>query len=340
MDFEKMKREEEAAVEAMYGKKEVPSEDESHPEEFLIDDDDFEDVESAPEATTQDDEETTVQSEHKESTPRTSWKKRYASYKATTDNTIFELRKEVAGWKSRMASREDTIDELTKEVRRLTQEAVSKVDPFDGVFSPEEVDLIGPEAVDIIKKAIDSRVGKTTEDPAIKALEAKLERLEKEKRDAMKREAESIQTESMEQIKARLSKLVPDWSTIDLEPGFEKYITGTDEASGVQRLKFFQTAINDRNVSALAGFYNHYKSLKPKSKQEVLASRVTPSGNGGSESSPLGRDNPKKVYSIKEYTDFMDSVARGDYRGSAARRKEAQLIERQFDTAMIEGRIR
>jgi len=322
MDLEKLHEEEKALDKLVYGEEETPT---SPQEEEVKTEDKVEEESKQPEV------------DQKPKKPRTSWKKRYTNYKATTDNTIFELRKELAAWKSQVASKDSIVEDLQKELSKLKQKLTEKVDPFEGVITKEDEDLIGPEAVEIIKKAVKSRP--TTDDSRYQMLQEEIESLKREKREQLKREAEAVEKDSLLNLKRKLTALVPDWETLDLEDGFKEYINDADPASGLPRSKFFLNAVSTFDVERVASFYNAYKALKPKSKEEILESKVTPAG-GGSEENDKKVDESKKIYSIQDYNRFMDDLAKGKYNSTAQLRKEAAVLERKFDLAIMEGRMR
>jgi hypothetical protein len=316
MDLEKLHEEEKELDKLVYGEEETPTPPQEEPEVK---------VEEQPEV------------DQKPKKPRPSWKKRYTNYKATTDNTIFELRKELAAWKSQVASKDSLVEDLQKELSKLKQKLTEKTDPFEGVITKEDEDLIGPEAVEIIKKAVKSRPN--NDDSKYQKLQEEIDNLKREKREQLKRESEAVEKDSLVNLKKKLTTIVPDWESIDLEDGFKDFINDADPASGLPRSKFFLSAISTFDVERVASFYNAYKALKPKSKEEILESKVTPAG-GGSEENDQKVDESKKVYSIQDYNRFMDDLAKGKYNSTAQLRKEAAVLERKFDLAIMEGRMR
>lgn len=333
MDFEKMKQEEDAAVEMMYGKRtNVVDEDLAAigttftPEDLEEDNDDdplVEDVTLNDSGT----QETTT------SKPRLSWKKRFTSYKASTDNTIRELRENAARLNVMIAEKDDEIATCNKKIATLEQTIVGSVDPYKDIFTEADEEMIGSEAVGIIKKAMQAKGSGSN--ATVERLEKELEAIRKEKLDAAKREQAKYKADSLESLKVKLSSIVPDWNDIDLEPQFKTYIEGYDDVSGFPRGKLFSNAVNIGDVAGVARFYKEYQNLKPKSRTDILAEHVTP--NSGGASSSDGTQQNKRLYSLAEYTKFMDDVTKGKYKHN---RKEALKQERIFDIAFSEGRIR
>lgn len=262
---------------------------------------------------------------------RVSWKKRYATYKASTDSTIYGLRQELASVKSELADKYDEIDELSKEISELKKNVSAGKDPFEGVISPEDREIIGDEAVDVIKKIIDSK----PEDPRVTEMQKEIERYRKEKTESLRREQEKLKRESQSQFKDKLLAKVKNFETVDSDPEFHSYLQEIDEDSGVPRGKLFAAAVASRDVKGTARFYLDFESLKPKTREEILSSKVSPKGSNHSVVDDSGSKN-KKTYKISEYEKFMTDLTKGKYRG---REKEAKQIEASFDRALQEGRV-
>ena len=337
MDFEKLKREEEEAMEAFYGKKEEVKETVEDQDEDTEDNSaDAEETSSLLQDSLTKDEVDEVPAKDDIETPSSpeknvSWKKRFTSFKASADSTIYELRRESAQKSHRIATLLEDNDSLKKEISKLEAKISGSVDPYQGVFTVEDEEVIGPEAVQIIKKAMKAQ---GSSNPQVEKLMSELEELKKEKREKLKDEYDSFKAKSLEDLKAKLSSQVSDWPILDTDPKFGEFIKGIDPISGSPRSKLFSSAIESGDVANVARFYKEYKALRPKSKEEILAAKVSPVSGGGETSE--GKPNTK-IYSINEYIRFMDEVARGKWR---TRQKEAQLIERKFDLARVQGRLR
>lgn len=351
MDLERLKREEEEAEKAMFGSgeedlsdKETPSPDDEGSDDVEDNENDesnsfthestkvttqSEDTDDDEDDSDEDDESTQSKPTKK---PRVSWKKRFASYKATTDSTIYSLRQELASTKSELADAYDSVDEMKKELASIKRQLTSSKDPYEGLVSDEDKELLGEEAINVIKKL----ASKKEEDPRIAQLQEELEELRKEKKKALKREQENFQVESQNKLKTGLLKLVPNFERIDMDPDFHKYLQGVDEDSGIPRSKLFASAVTSRDVKGTARFYLDFNSLKPKTREEILSSKVKPTGSGASSTDDSGNKGKKKMYHYQEYSKFMDDIGRGKYRGKEDEKKKWLAI---YDRALEEGRM-
>ena len=328
MDLSKLKAEEDAAVEALYGKQSIenPSEEAPIPEEgnesVPVPETIATEHIPEPEATT----ETTPTKKPKKE--RVSWKNRYANYKAATDATIHELRLENASQRETILTLQNEVAKVQNDMANLSASTKKE----ESLFTQEDEDILGPEAIAIMEKAMKA---KETEDPRVKSLEQELEILKRERLEAAKREKEKLASDGMQVLKSKLTELFPKWSELDTTSEFADYIKGIDPISGHPRELLFQRAMQSRDIERILSFYKNFDKLtNPTQKEDVLAGMITPTGRKVSESNP--DSNPKKTYKMSDYRKFMDDYTKGLYRG---REKEARKIELTFDKALMEGRM-
>lgn len=266
---------------------------------------------------------------------RTSWKQRYANYKASTDNTIYNLRKDNAALKLDVDNLQESMNDFRKKMKEEARAKVSSEDPFKDVFTQEDVDVLGPEAIEVMKRALNTtRQTTPTNNEELDELKAEMNKLKQDRRKSMEKEAASLEEETFDKFKVSLSKIVPTWTQIDVDPKFAEFIKGVDEYSGLPRKELFARSVHSRDARRTALFYEDYMKLMPKTKEQILSSKVTPTGS--TSSSPPDSRVPKS-YSINDYESFMSDYAKGKYRG---REKEAQILEAKFDRAFQEGRLR
>lgn len=320
MDWNKLEAEEKELEARIFGEKQ---EDTSPP--------DLENEEEVEEVV----EETTEEVEaHEPSKPRTSWKQRYANYKASTDNTIYTLRKDNASLKVDLEGLHQEISDMRDKMKEFQAKATEHEDPYKEVFTEDDVEVLGPEAIEVFKRALKTTNKSSQSSQEVEELREELKRIKEDRRKQAHKEAASLEEESFEKFKGNLTKMVPDWQSIDVDPKFAQFIDDADEFSGLPRKVLFQRAVQGRDTQRVALFYQDFIKTMPKSREQILASKVTPTG---SQSSQASEDSSKKLYSLKEYERFMEDVIKGKYRG---REKDARLLEAKYDRAFIEGRLR
>lgn len=243
---------------------------------------------------------------------RVSWKKRYSTYKASSDATIYSLRQEVVQAMT-------TVDKLRTQVNELTKSIADKQpDPFKSAFTSEDMDIFGEDAVNSMQRATEN---------AIAPLKRELEETRKK---LQEKELADVQNQTVQAKTIFLNKLadaVPDYAEIDTDKKFAEWITGIDENSGFSRLHLFKTAEKNGDVGRVASFMNEFKATRA-TKVNPLDSKVTPTSSSTAKATSVVPEQITQAYINKFYADY----AAGKYRG---REKEAQAIERKIDKAYM-----
>lgn len=332
MSLDRIQREEEAAekefLEAMNG---TPTEDESNnsePEATFEDSVVEEDIEDQPvQETIVEDAigDTTQELTEQPKKPRTSWKKRYTNYKTSTDQKLFQLRRENADLSERVARLTAKQEELLVAIKNTKKPE----DTFRGAITPEDEELLGTEAIDVMKRATDA---------ATADLKAELEQLRRDKVDRARREAEVARESSTADLMSRLDNVVEGWQDIDEDPKFGNYLDQVDPLSGLTRKVLFGNSISAGDVEGVARFYRGYADTLPPTRESILERKVAPIGEGAGTTVDETINPRVKTYSISEYENVYESLNKGDYKSQAEKK---QLLERAalLDKAFIEGRI-
>ena len=274
-----------------------------------------------------------------EKNKRTDWKNRFTRYKASTDLTINQLRQDRAKLVSDVDDLKTRLSEVMKKFKSMEAKHAESFDPTEGIITPEQEELLGPEAVTVLKNIAKTLIVQAREgtQPEVDTLREQLEELQRKRAEETKKAAELEQRQDMANFKDRLVRAVPDFDKLDVDEKFGEYLEGVDEASGYPRVHLYKTAIQGRDVLGVARFYNDFRSTKPKTRKDILEESVSPVGDSASTSSPLDASSgSKKRYSIQDYNTFMDDQSKGLYRG---REKEARQKEMMFDKAFVEDRI-
>lgn len=327
--MDKLLAEEKEAEAMMYGdKEEAPSEEALSPEQ--------EEEVSAPEGESTEAESEAEVAGESEKPKRVNWKKRFIGYKSATDDTLRELRERNHYLENQQGILKTQLNELSTALQTFKAEAESKKDPFEGVFSQEDVDLLGPEALAAMKKAAlatKSKEESSQSSAELKALKAELNQIKQQEKARQQARAKKESDDSLESMKVKLAKMIPQFEAIDSDPNFTEFLNDLDSHSDHIRLDLFSNAVNQRDVAGAARFYKEYAQLS-QSKESFLDDYVTPAGDGATQSDPQARG--KKHFHVSEYESFMDDLTKGKYKG---REKEAQKLEMMFDKAFMEDRI-
>jgi hypothetical protein len=246
------------------------------------------------------------------------WEKRFKGYKSTSDATIYGLRQENLSLREEIQRQADVTSNLAKKISDMqTQE----IDPYKDLFTDEERDVLGDEALAALKKANEAMVANR-----IKPLEEQLERERQERRDAEKKRIEQERTKNTTEFLKKLEAIVPNYAKIDVNPKFIQWLKGQDEDSGYPRVNIFHNAQRAGDVRRVAEFFLRYEALTAP-KPSKLEKKITPTGTGGI---PTARKQQKQTSGLsqKKIEEFYDAVAAGEYRN---RPKEQQAMEEKID---------
>jgi hypothetical protein len=242
--------------------------------------------------------------------------KRFANFKAASDATIHGLRTQAVQFQEDMVKMQNIIQTLTEQLNAAT----AKKDPYDGLFTPEEKDLIGEETLAAMAKA-----NKAALDSRIKPLQDQLEQQKKQSQNQRDADLARQKRELSESFFGKLESLVPNFRKTDTNLGFLQWMKEADAASGYPREVIFKRAQANGDVGRCAEFMLQYRALlAPKDK---LAGKTTPTSSASGK-----RPVPKKPTTPQITPAFIDKfyqdAIRGKYKG---KEKERQAIEKLID---------
>jgi hypothetical protein len=255
------------------------------------------------------------------------YEKRFNNYKASTDVTIRDLRADLANQKIRYANLQKNLIDLTSQLRE------AKGSSSSNIFTEDEVDILGESAANALDKGVKAML-----DSKIKPLEEELERNRKESADRSIREAQEVIKGRYTDFLSKLGKLVPDYETINVSPGFLQYMKDVDTPSGMPRSKVFEKAEEALDVWRVASFFTDYsKTIKIESLEDA----VNPTGSAGSPSSTskIGEGKDSTVVTSAFIDKFYEDYSKGKYKTKKGR-EEAARIEAIIDKAVFSGNVK
>jgi hypothetical protein len=254
-----------------------------------------------------------------------SYKKRYSSFKASADKTIYNLRREIASFRVANSELQNQIDNLSLKLAQLTS---TSNDPLKDIITDDDVINIGEEAIDVIK-----RVTKQASEASTAPLQDEIKKLKMEKIQEQKRLAEERHKVAYNRFLINLEEIVPDYAAINLDSKFKEFMEGHDDLTGQSRLASFRQAEEYLDAQRVADFFLTFKESQPRSKKEKLEENMTPTGSSSAE---VGKGKVVETFTARQVEDFFNDIARGVYRN---RQKEANELETRISKAYIEGRI-
>lgn len=254
-----------------------------------------------------------------------SYKKRYSSFKASADKTIYNLRREIASFRTANSELQNQIDSLSLKLAQLTS---TSNDPLKDIITDDDVINIGEEAIDVIK-----RVTKQASEASTAPLQDEIKKLKMEKIQEQKRLAEERHKVAYNRFLINLEEIVPDYAAINLDSKFKEFMEGHDDLTGESRLASFRQAEEYLDAQRVADFFLAFKESQPRSKKEKLEENMTPTASNATE---VTKSKTVETFTARQVEDFFNDIARGVYRN---RQKEANELEARISKAYIEGRI-
>lgn len=252
---------------------------------------------------------------------------RYNNLRAATDQDKFQSRTKIAGLQ---AENEQLYADNTA-LRNTIAASEANVDTMADIFTEEDIDVLGDDAINVFKKAI-----KAATEKSINPLKAQLEEARNQGIKNKKGQAEASKAEAYNIFLGSLATRVPDWATINVEDGFKAYMKETPEGSNHTREADLADAVQVGNSRWAATFFNEYKAAR-QAPIDALEKKVMPKSSN--RSTVTTQERGKKTYPYAEYSRFMTQLTKGKYNTDATQRKLGEQLERMYDRAYAEGRI-
>ena len=239
------------------------------------------------------------------------------------------------------------VEELTQKVNELTAKPTTPepppAEPPPNQGTDADVDAFGADLVDLMR-----RIAVETDGGARKALQAEIDRLKAlipDLQTKVQGASEVAEITRRRAYFASLKELVDDYETVNVDPAFVDWLSGTDPLSGLGLSVLLGDAFEKFDVVRTAKIFEAFKketgraptppAPTPEPEKPSLEAEVSPGQSGTS--TVITPDDGKKIWSSAEVHEFYTAVTRGDYRG---RQEEARRIDAEIDRALIENRVR
>jgi hypothetical protein len=244
--------------------------------------------------------------------PTEDWEKRFKGYKSTTDATINGLRRQELHLREELQKADERVQDLA---RKFAELQTSKVDIFDDLFTKEEKDVLGVEALSALKKANEAMVA-----ARVKPLEDQLNQERIARQDEQKRQLEAQKQKAEQEFLSKLKGLAPNYAEIDRNPRFIEWMRMMDSESGLSRAAVFKNAQNIGDVRRVAEFFLEFEQFSRPKPNQRLERKVTPTKEPAAPTPPAKRKGT--VIDQKFVEDFYDACISGKYRGKEKERQE------------------
>lgn len=253
------------------------------------------------------------------------WEERYKSLQGLFNQQVPELQSKV---KTLQSNLDEAITRLNRasEQQERTPEQTPQADPKD-------VENFGADLVDMVSRVAGQAIGK-----AAQMLDSKVAQFEKQIAQLQATVQGTTQQVAMTTEQAffdRVTKLVPEWEQVNVDPAFLAWLSETDPVYGINRQAALQKAQDSLNADHAAAVFKAFLGpQKPAVKApDPLDKQVSPKGAATVAPTPV----EAQVLTQAQITKFYDDVRRGMYRGNDA---EVARVEQIINTALSEGRVR
>ena len=268
---------------------------------------------------------------------RRSWKNdylelenRYKLLRQSSDHFKFETRQQIGNLQNELAAAQERNADLQMKLQEYIAQA--QTSNVASAFSSEDIDVLGESTVKSFQTAIDTAVKSATQ-----PLQNELLQMKKSERDRLKQQSEANRSQAYQSFSQRLADLVPDYPTINVDPGFVKWLKQPSPYSGAERLKLLHQAEASGDVERVAQFFVEWKQLT-RQPEQTLEQHQTPSGRGGGSGPPAPpQQRPgKRRYTMAFVNKFYEDDIAGKYVGREALRDK---LDAEIDLALKEGRV-
>ena len=257
--------------------------------------------------------------------PEEKWAHKYHTLKGMYDAEVPRLHSQVREMQTQI--QQLIADKAAVEATKVEQKQV-----VESLITEQDKEAFGPDLIDLIERATESKVG------TLREREAQLVQEIKELKGQLGSVSERQVVSDKDRFLAGLGQQVSDWESLNVDQGFLAWLQQVDPVYGVPRQAALSNAYEVLDVTRVANIFKAYKQTLPqtpapsKAKQE-LQRQVAPTRTR-STTTPSDNVNDK-IFTNQDIEQLYNDWRRGFYD-----EQEAADMEKQIHTAIAEGRIR
>jgi len=257
--------------------------------------------------------------------PEEKWAHKYHTLKGMYDAEVPRLHSQVREMQTQI--QQLIADKAAVEATKVEQKQV-----VESLITEQDKEAFGPDLIDLIERATESKVG------TLREREAQLVQEIKELKGQLGSVSERQVVSDKDRFLMGLGQQVSDWEALNVDQGFLAWLQQVDPVYGVPRQAALSNAYEVLDVTRVANIFKAYKQTLPqtpapsKAKQE-LQRQVAPTRTR-STTTPSDNVNDK-IFTNQDIEQFYNDWRRGFYD-----EQEAADMEKQIHTAIAEGRIR
>lgn len=254
------------------------------------------------------------------------WAHKYHTLKGMYDAEVPRLHSQVREMQTQ-------INQLIADKAEIEARKPAEVPKVESLITDEDKEAFGPDLIDLIERATNSKVA------TLMNREAELVKEIKELKGQLGNVTERQVMSEKDRFLASLAQQVPDWETLNVDPGFLAWLQEVDPVYGIPKQVALSNAYEGGDVARVATIFNSYKGVtntrapKAKSNQQELQRQVAPTRTRSG--TPPTNSESEQYFTNQDIEQFYTDWRRGVYDDA-----EAAIMEKQIHAAAAEGRIR
>jgi len=259
--------------------------------------------------------------------PEEKWEHKYLTLKGMYDAEVPRLHAQVREMSSQIQSL------IAESERAKVMAERSQPEGKSSLITDEDKEAFGPDLIDLIERATESKVS------ILRERESQLMDEIKQLKGQLGNVSERQVMSDKDRFTAGLTQRVPDWEVLNVDQGFLNWLQQVDPVYGLPRQVAITNAYENLDVDRVSAIFEAYKQLiganKP-TKQTLnpeLQRQVAPTRSRAS-TTPTDSMN-QKIFTQDEIARFYDEWRRGYIDN-----EDAVRIEKELHAAISEGRIR
>jgi len=268
----------------------------------------------------------TVSQETRTEVPDEKWAHKYHTLKGMYDAEVPRLHSQVREMQTQ-------VNQLIADKAEIEARKAAEVPPVNSLITDEDKEAFGPDLIDLIERATNSKVA------TLANREAELVKEIKELKGQLGNVTERQVVSEKDRFLAGLAQQVPDWETLNTDQGFLGWLQEVDPVYGLPKQVALSNAYESGDVARVATIFNAYKGTiapkapRAKSGQQELQRQVAPTRTRSG--TPPTNSESEQYFTNQDIEQFYTDWRRGVYDDA-----EAAIMEKQIHAAAAEGRIR
>lgn len=257
--------------------------------------------------------------------PDSKWEAKYHTLKGMYDAEVPRLHSQVRELNAQVQT-------LIAEVERAKVQQPEPKATTESLITEQDKEAFGPDLIDLIERAAESKVS------TLRGREADLMKEISDLKSQLGTVSEKQVVSDNDRFLTGLTRLVPDWETLNTDPGFLAWLAEEDPVYGISRQVALTSSYERLELDRVASVFNAYKKLvgepKPKPKVNPELQRQVAPARSRSAAPPADSQN-ERYYSQGEIAQFYE-----DWRRGLIDNDDAVRIEKEIHAAITEGRVR